>query len=284
MKVVVVGGVAGGMSFAARARRLAEHAEIVVLERDPYVSYANCGLPYHLADEIPDRQSLLLHTPQSLAATLALDVRTGHEVCRGGHRHPHRPRCAGPLDGSTYTEPYDALVLSTGATPVRPPMPGIDLPAGPQSLRTVPDVDRLRALVEGGADRAVVVGAGFIGLEVAEALRHRGLQVHLVELAGQVLPPLDPEMARSVERELTRVGVDVRLGRSVQAVHAAERRRRAWSCPTATTLAADLVLLAIGVRPETSLAKAAGLTLNDRGAVRGRRAPAHLGPLGLRGG
>jgi NADPH-dependent 2,4-dienoyl-CoA reductase/sulfur reductase-like enzyme/rhodanese-related sulfurtransferase len=263
MKVVVVGGVAGGMSFAARARRLAEHAEIVVLERDSYVSYANCGLPYHLADEIPDRQSLLLHTPQSLAASLALDVRTGHEVV--GIDTAARTVQVRRDDGSTYTEPYDALVLSTGATAVRPPLPGIDLPQV-QSLRTVADVDRLRALVEGGARRAVVVGAGFIGLEVAEALHHRGLQVHLVELAGQVLPPLDPELAKAVEHELIRAGVDVRLATSVQAVRAAEHGA-VVELSDSDTLDADLVLLAIGVRPETSLAAAAGLTLNDRGAV-----------------
>ncbi len=264
MKVVVVGGVAGGMSFAARARRLSEQAEIVVLERDPYVSYANCGLPYHLADEIPDRSSLLLHTPQSLAASLALDVRTGHEVV-AIDTEARTVQVRRLDDGSTYHESYDALVLSTGATPVRPPLPGLDLPQV-QVLRTVPDVDRLRALVDGGAREAVVVGAGFIGLEVAEALHHRGLQVRLVELADQVLPPLDPEMARAVELELVRAGVDVRLGTSVQAVRAASDGA-VVELSDGATLPADLVLLAIGVRPETSLARTAGLRLGERGAV-----------------
>ena len=219
MKAVVVGGVAGGMSFAARARRLAEDAEIVVLERDPYVSYANCGLPYHLGGEIGDRDALLLHTPQSLAKSLALDVRTGHEVLAidpAGRTVAVRERAT----GRDYHESYDVLVLSTGAAPVIPPVPGAGLPAV-RVLRTVPDVDVLRELVDGGARRAVIVGAGFIGLESAEALRHRGLAVTLVELAGQVMPGLDPEMARSIELELLRAGVEVRLGTSVTALREA---------------------------------------------------------------
>src|ERR1039458_3673397 len=167
-----------------RARRLAEDAEIVVLERDPYVSYANCGLPYQLGGEISDRDPLLLPTPQSLAESLALDVRTGHEVLAidpAGRTVAVRERAT----GRDYHEAYDVLVLSTGAAPVIPPIPGVDLPAV-RVLRTVPDVDVLRELVDGGARRAVIVGAGFIGLEAAEALRHRGLAVTLVELAGQV--------------------------------------------------------------------------------------------------
>src|ERR1022692_2788345 len=219
MKAVVVGGVAGGMSFAARARRLAEDAEIVVLERDPYVSYANCGLPYHLGGEIGDRDALLLHTPQSLAASLALDVRTGHEVL--AIDPAGRPVFARELaTGRDYREAYDALLLSPGAAPVIPPVPGAGLPAV-RVLRTVPDVDVLRAMVARGARRAVIVGAGFIGLESAEALRHRGLAVTLVELAGQVMPALDPEMARSIELELLRAGVEVRLGTSVTALREA---------------------------------------------------------------
>ena len=273
MKVVVVGGVAGGMSFAARARRLAEDAQIVVLERDPYVSYANCGLPYHLAGEIPDRESLLLHTPESLAAVLDLDVRTGHEVVSvdtAGRSVTVRRRD----DGQEYTESYDALVLSTGASPIVPPIAGVDLPQV-RVLRTVPDVDAIRALIDGGAHRAVVAGAGFIGLEVAEALRHRGLAVTIVDLADQVLPPLDPEMARSVEQALVRAGVDVRTSTSVTAVTpgaltglAGHEGEVSVTLSDGSELAADIVLLSVGVRPETSLARAAGLELNERGAVR----------------
>jgi NADPH-dependent 2,4-dienoyl-CoA reductase/sulfur reductase-like enzyme/rhodanese-related sulfurtransferase len=270
MKAVVVGGVAGGMSFAARARRLAEDAEIVVLERDDYVSFANCGLPYHLAGEIPERSSLLLHTPESLAAALALDVRTGHEVI-GVDTAARSVRIRERATGREYEESYDALVLSTGAAPFVPPVAGVDLPQV-QVLRTIPDVDALRALVEGGARRAVVVGAGFIGLEAAEALRHRGLDVALVELADQVLPPLDPEMARAVELELRRHAIDVRLGTSLAGIRPADAADPdaapvVVELSDGSRLPADLVLLAVGVRPESALAKAAGLTCNPRGAV-----------------
>jgi NADPH-dependent 2,4-dienoyl-CoA reductase/sulfur reductase-like enzyme/rhodanese-related sulfurtransferase len=263
--VVVVGGVAGGMSFAARARRLSEVASIVVLERDEYVSFANCGLPYHLGGEIPDRSSLLLHTPETLAASLALDVRAGHEVL-GVDRAARTVRVRRRSDGSEYDEPYDALVLSTGATPIVPPVPGVDLPQV-RVLRTVPDVDALRALVDGGARRAVVAGAGFIGLEVAEALRHRGLDVTVVDLADQVLPPLDPEMARSVEQALVGGGVAVRTSTSVTALEPAAQGVTVH-LSDGTALPADLVLLSVGVRPESSLAAAAGLALGERGAVR----------------
>jgi NADPH-dependent 2,4-dienoyl-CoA reductase/sulfur reductase-like enzyme/rhodanese-related sulfurtransferase len=284
------------MSFAARARRLAEDAEIVVLERDEYVSFANCGLPYHLAGEIPDRTSLLLHTPATLAASLDLDVRTGHEVLEvdtGQKLVRVRERAT----GREYEERYDALVLSTGAAPFVPPVPGAELPAV-RVLRNVPDVDALRAMVDAGARRAVVVGAGFIGLEVTEALRHRGLDVTLVELVDQVLPPLDPELARGVELELRRHDVDVRLGTSLTAIHPAAPGGIASAAPEAagpapagpapaghetagpgtaaavvvelsdgSRLPADLVLLAVGVRPESALAGAAGLTCNARGAI-----------------
>lgn len=281
-RVVVIGGVAGGMSFAARARRLAEDAEIVVLERDEYVSFANCGLPYHLAGEIADRRSLLLHTPESLAAALNLDVRTGHEVI-GVDTEGRAVRVRERATGREYTESYDALVLSTGAAPFVPPVPGVDLPAV-RVLRNIPDLDALRELVEGGARRAVVVGAGFIGLEVTEALRHRGLEVTLVELVDQVLPPLDPELARAVELELRRHEVDVRLGSSLAAIRpatsetpetpgdgaragAGARSAVVVELSDGSVVPADLVLLAVGVRPETTLAKAAGLALNARGAI-----------------
>jgi NADPH-dependent 2,4-dienoyl-CoA reductase/sulfur reductase-like enzyme/rhodanese-related sulfurtransferase len=273
MKVVVVGGVAGGMSFAARARRLSEDAQIVVLERDPYVSYANCGLPYHLAGEIPNRDALLLHTPRSLAASLNLDVRTGHEVLSvdtAAQSVQVRERAT----GRQYVEGYDALVLSTGAAPIIPPLPGVDLPQV-RVLRTVPDVDALSALVDGGARRAVVAGAGFIGLEVAEALHHRGLAVTIVDLADQVLPPLDPEMARAVHDALTGAGLDVRTSTSVTAVSTGPTNGLGGlpgevhvHLSDGTDLLTDLVLLSVGVRPESTLARAAGLDLNERGAVR----------------
>ena len=261
----MVGGVAGGMSFAARARRLAEHAEIVVLERDPYVSYANCGLPYYLGGEITDRADLLLHTPRSLAESLALDVRVGHDVVAldTGRR---QVRVRVRATGGEYLEPYDALVLSTGATPVVPPIPGTGLPEV-CTLRSVPDADRVQDLLAAGARSAVVVGAGFIGLETAEALRHRGLDVWVVELAPQVLPALDPEMARAVEDALARGGVHVRTGCSVDAVRRATHRGVLVDVSDGSVLTADLVLLAVGVRPETGLAADAGLQLDQRGCV-----------------
>ena len=263
MKVVVVGGVAGGMSFAARARRLAEDAEIVVLERDPYVSYANCGLPYYLGGEIADREDLLLHTPRSLAESLALDVRTGHEaVALDTGRREVRVRVVGT--DREYLESYDALVLSTGATPVVPPVPGADLPQV-RTLRSVPDADRVQDLLA-GARSAVVVGAGFIGLESAEALHHRGLAVTVVELAPQVLPVLDPEMAGAVEAALVRGGVAVRTGTSVTGIHPAGGGVLV-ELSDGTALATDLVLLAVGVRPETGLAEVAGLARDPRGCI-----------------
>ncbi len=246
MKVVVVGGVAGGMSFAARARRLAEDAHIVVLERDPYVSCANCGLPYHLGGEIADRDALILHTPQSLAGSLALDVLTGHEVV-AIDPPAHQVRVREVSTGTEYSESYDALALSTGASPVRPPVPGVELPQV-RTLRSVPDVDALQGLLAAGAARAVVVGADFIGLESAEALRHRGLTVTLVELAPQVLPVLDPEMARGVQHALARGGVDVRLATSVTGVYDGDDGAVCVELSDGDRLPADLVLLAVAAR------------------------------------
>ncbi|MGD9796044.1 MAG: FAD-dependent oxidoreductase, partial [Acidimicrobiia bacterium] len=277
--IVVVGGVAGGMSFAARARRLDESAHIVVLERDPYVSFANCGLPYHLAGEITEREDLLLHTPESLQQSLNLDVRTCHEVVsidRAAKEVVVRDRnaVADPGDrddtAAIYRLPYDHLVLSTGASAIVPDIVGIDRPEV-RTLRSVPDLDRLLQLVGMGARSAVVLGAGFIGLEVTEALRHRGLDVHVVELADQVLGPIDPEMARAVQRELEAHAVGIHLGVSATSIDAArsdEQGTAAVMLSDGTRLAADVVLVSIGVRPASGLAAAAGLELGDRGAVR----------------
>ncbi|MFN8073974.1 MAG: FAD-dependent oxidoreductase [Kineosporiaceae bacterium] len=264
MKVIVVGGVAGGMSAAARLRRLREDAEIVVLERGEYVSFANCGLPYHLAGEIVDRERLLVQTPASLAAALDLDVRTRHEVT-AIDRDARQVSVSTP-DGEQRL-PYDVLLLAPGAKAIVPPLPGLDHPAV-RTLRTVPDVDALKAVVDAGARSAVVVGAGFIGLEAAEALRHRGLAVTLVELADQVLAPLDPEMAAPVEAELRARGVDVRLGAAMTGVRVTGRASALEvDLTTGDPAPADLVLLAIGVRPETTLATDAGLDVDDRGAI-----------------
>jgi NADPH-dependent 2,4-dienoyl-CoA reductase/sulfur reductase-like enzyme/rhodanese-related sulfurtransferase len=291
MRIVIVGGVAGGMSAAARARRLDEHAEIVVLEQGDYVSFANCGLPYHLSGEITERDELLLHNPESLAASLNLDVRTGHRVT-GIDRLSQKVTIQSGDD--TYALPYDALVLSPGAVAVRPPIEGLDHPAV-HTLRTIPDVDALRKRIEDllatrgqsqPGPSAVVVGAGFIGLEAVEALTARGLQVHLVELADHVLPPLDAELAPLLAAELTAHGVDLRLSVSAQAVRQAAampvtlggavRGSGKANSPAAVkvtlsdgaTLAADIVIVNVGVRPASALALEAGLDLGPTGAIR----------------
>jgi len=292
MRIVIVGGVAGGMSAAARARRLDEHAEIIVLEQGAYVSFANCGLPYHLSGEIARRDELLLHTPASLAGSLNLDVRTGHKVT-GVDKHAQKVTIQ--AKNGTYSLPYDALLLSPGAVAVRPPIEGLDHPAV-HTLRTVPDVDALRKRIEellvarGPAEqapRAVVIGAGFIGLEAVEALTSRGLQVHLVELAHHVLPPLDAELAPLLADELAAHGVDLRLAVSAQAIAAVgavgavgavdnvvTSGGDSWpgavtvTLSDGVTLTADLVIVNVGVRPASALAREAGLELGPTGAIR----------------
>lgn len=264
-RIVVVGGVAGGMSAAARARRLDENAEITVLEQGEYVSFANCGLPYHLSGEIDRRDALLLHTPATLRDTLALDVRTGSRATRID-RTAREVTVVGP-EGE-YRLGYDALLLAPGATAVRPPIAGLDLP-GVHTLRTIPDLDavleRVRALPAGG--RAVVIGAGFIGLEAVEALTARGLGVDLVELADHVLPPLDPDLAPLLAEELTAHGVGLHLGAAASAVTPVGDALEV-TLSSGTHLPADLVLVNVGVRPASDLARDAGLDLGPTGAIR----------------
>ena len=280
-RIVIVGGVAGGMSAAARARRLDEHAEIIVLEQGDYVSFANCGLPYHLSGEIAQRDQLILHTPASLAASLNLDVRTGHRVTS---IDKHAQKVTIEAGDDTYSLPYDALLLSPGAVAVRPPIEGLDHPAV-HTLRTVPDVDALRERVDEllathgpnkhaqpprPAPSAVVVGAGFIGLEAVEALATRGLTVHLVELADHVLPPLDAELAPLLADELAAHGVDLRLGVSARTSAPAGGGTPGAVTVTVSdgaTLAADLVIVNVGVRPASALARDAGLDLGPTGAI-----------------
>ncbi len=274
MKIVIVGGVAGGMSAAARARRLSEDAEIVVVEKDDYVSFANCGLPYHVGNEIPNRADLLVQTPQSLRAALALDVRTGTEAV-AIDREAQRLRVVDA--NGEYTLDYDALVLSPGARAIRPPIPGVDSPVV-HTLRTVPDADSVRALVDSGARRAVVLGAGFIGIEAAEALRIRGLEVALVDLAPHVLPPIDDELASLLHAEVVRHGIDVYTGVSATAIEepipaeddapAEPQQGVEVVLSDGTRLPADVVLMSVGVRPASSLAADAGLDLGTNGAIK----------------
>ncbi len=265
MKIVIIGGVAAGMSCAARTRRLDEKAEIVVLERGLHVSFANCGLPYHISGVIPDRDNLLLQTPESLKQSLNLDVRIGHEVL-SIDRMQRTVTVREVAGGREYAEPYDALVLCPGATPLRPNLPGIDHPRV-FVLRNIDDMDRIKAVVDAGAQSAVVIGGGYIGVEMAENLRVRGITVDLVEMMNQIMPPLDYEMARDLENHLRAHGVRLHLGTAAAAFRDAAGRL-AVELQNATTLTADFAVLSVGVRPDSALAHAAGLDVNERGAIR----------------
>ncbi len=264
MKIVIVGGVAAGMSAAARARRLSEAARIVVLERSHYVSFANCGLPYHIGGEIAYREQLLLQTPQTLAATLNLDVRTGHEVI-ALHRDRRSVLVTDLANSRQYEEAYDRLVLCPGAYPVRPPLPGIDHPRI-FTLRTIEDMDVIKSAVDGGAKHALVVGGGYIGVEMCENLRHRGLQVDLVELLDQLLPPLDAEMARDLQYHMEYHGVRLHLSNAVKRFDHAQGQVHA-TLSNGECINTDLVMLAVGVRPDNRLAQEAGLATGPRGGL-----------------
>lgn len=258
-RIIIIGGVAGGMSAATRLRRLLEHAEIVVLERGGHVSFANCGLPYYLGGIIEDREDLLLQTPESLRARFNLDVRVHREVI-AIDRAAKSVRVRDVLTGTETVEFYDALVLSPGATPVRPAMPGGERML---TLRDIDDVDAAMAALATAPRSALVIGAGFIGLEMVENLVHRGLAVTLVELGEQVLPPLDAEMAAPVADRLRAAGVDVRLGTQV-----VELLESTAVLSDGSLVPAEFVLGSIGVRPETGLAVAAGIELGPRGGIR----------------
>jgi NADPH-dependent 2,4-dienoyl-CoA reductase/sulfur reductase-like enzyme/rhodanese-related sulfurtransferase len=264
-RVLIVGGVAGGASCAARLRRLDETAEIVVFDRGPHVSFANCGLPYFVGDVITEERKLLVATSDLFRQRFDITVRTRHEVTR-----IDRLRCTiavRDLDtGVEREEPYDALVLSPGAMPIRPAMPGVDLP-GIFAVRTIPDSVRIRTwIAQRRPQSALVVGGGFIGLEMAENLAHRGLAVTVLEKLPQVMPPLDPEMAEPVRRHLIDQGVTVCLGDGLAGFEASGGRIVGIT-ETGARLPSDLVILAIGVRPETDLAKDAGLPLGPRGGI-----------------
>ena len=265
MKTVIVGGVAGGASTGARLRRLDESAEIVVLERDHYVSFANCGLPYHIGGVIPDRDSLLLQTPESLARALALDVRTGQDVIRID-RGAREVEVRDLAEGRTYRESYDKLVLCPGAEPVRPPIPGGDDPRV-DVLRNIPDMDRIIAQLDKGATSAVIVGGSYIGLELAEAFRDRGLATTVVEQAERLMPWLDPEMTRILDYHVATHEVDLRLGTSAQAVRHGDDGRLVVDLSDGTSAEADVVVMAAGARPNVDLARDAGLEIGPRGGI-----------------
>lgn len=275
-RIVIVGGVAGGASAAARARRLSEDAQIIVFERGPHVSFANCGLPYFVGGEIVEPDALLLQTPDSLRDRFNLDVRVRTEVT-GIDRDAKRIKARELENGREYEQPYDALVLSTGAAPLRPPIPGIDR-AGHFTVRNIPDVEQITAWIRDcPACRAVVVGGGYIGLEMAEQLKRRGLAVTIVEALPQVMAPLDPEMAAWLHQELHAHDVGLHLNDPVAGfappTPAEPARASIVVLKSGRRLPADLVVLGLGVRPETGLAKRAGLEI---GALGGLRVNEHL--------
>ncbi|EJL6423946.1 FAD-dependent oxidoreductase [Vibrio cholerae] len=283
-KIVIIGGVAGGASAAARARRLSEDAEIIMFERGPYVSFANCGLPYHIGGDIKERSNLLLQTPESFLARFNVDVRTMNEVLRI-NRAAKTITVRNLLDQSEYDENYDFLLLSPGAGPVIPPIPGIQNPLT-HSLRNIPDMDKIiQTLQMNKPEHATVVGGGFIGLEMMEAFHQLGIKTTLIEMADQVMTPVDREMAGFAHAEICAKGIDLRLGAALKSVE----YRPAATLPSAEsgeslehkhvegeldlvlsngdTLTTDILIMAIGVRPETKLAAEAGLQLGELGGI-----------------
>jgi len=284
MKVIIVGGVAGGASCAARLRRLDENAEILMVERGPYVSYANCGLPYHTSGIIEKESALLVADEETFRSQFAIDVRTRCEAI-AIDADKKTVDLRNNETGEVTTESYDKLVLSPGAPSVRPPLPGIDLP-GIFQVRTVPDARAIREWLEKGSlfltgmdhysgfqtakpkPRAVVVGGGFIGIEMVENLVHRGLDVTLVELLDQVLAPLDPENARVIEAHMKLHGVHLALSDGVAGFEQTESGALTVKTQSGKSYPADIVILALGVRPDTTLAKMAGLEIGERGGIR----------------
>jgi NADPH-dependent 2,4-dienoyl-CoA reductase/sulfur reductase-like enzyme/rhodanese-related sulfurtransferase len=265
MKLVIVGGVAGGASAAARARRLAEGAEIVLFERGPDVSFANCGLPYHIGGEIANRDKLLIVTPARMRERFNIDVRVRSSV-ESIDRGAKRVRVRNLATGEVYDEVYDKLILAPGAAPIRPSLPGIDLP-GIFTLRNLEDMDRIIRAIQQGVKEAVVIGAGFIGLELAENLVRRGIDTTVVELQDQVLPPFDKEMTTPIAEHLAAKGVKLILNDSAKSF---ERTTNGVSIQLkpGVFLAAQLVIVGVGVRPENKLAIDAGLDAGPRGGIR----------------
>jgi NADPH-dependent 2,4-dienoyl-CoA reductase/sulfur reductase-like enzyme/rhodanese-related sulfurtransferase len=283
-KILIVGGVAGGASAAARARRLSENAEIIMFERGSFVSFANCGLPYHIGGDIKDRSKLLLQTPESFLARFNVDVRVMNEVI-SIDRHNKQITVKNLLDNSEYTESYDFLLLSPGAGPIVPPIPGIDNPLT-HSLRNIPDMDRIIQTIQmNKPEHATVVGGGFIGLEMMEAFHQLGIKTTLIEMADQVMTPVDREMAGFAHAEIREKGIDLKLGVALQAIEYVPNEHIAsigsgedtehqhiegelnLTLSNGESLTTDILIMAIGVRPETKLAKQAGLQIGELGGI-----------------
>lgn len=265
--MLIVGGVAGGANAATRLRRLDESAEIIVFERGSYVSFANCGLPYHIGGEIEARSKLLQHTPESLENRFALNVRVQHEVTRI-HRAEKQVEVRDRINGTTYRERYDSLILSPGAAPLRPSVPGLDSP-GVFSLRDVPDMDKIIQWINAKKpSKAAVVGGGFIGLEMVEQLHRRGIACSIFESNEQILMPLDVEMIAPLQDEIRKHGVRINLADPVSALEPVQGGSVNVVTKGGYVETVDLVIWSIGVRPETTLAKDAGLELGETGAIK----------------
>ncbi|KJY83960.1 CoA-disulfide reductase [Vibrio galatheae] len=283
-KILIVGGVAGGASAAARARRLSEDAQIIMFERGPFVSFANCGLPYHIGGDIQERSKLLLQTPESFLARFNVDVRVMNEVV-SIDRDNKTVTVKNLVDDSEYTESYDFLLLSPGAGPVVPPIPGINNPLT-HSLRNIPDMDRIIQTIQmNKPEHATVVGGGFIGLEMMEAFHQLGIKTTLIEMADQVMTPVDHEMAGFAHAEIRQQGIDLKLGVALQAVEYVPNEHIAsfgsgedeehqhiegelnLTLNNGETLTTDILIMAIGVRPETKLAQEAGLKIGELGGI-----------------
>ena len=265
-RILIVGGVAGGASCAARLRRLDESVEIAIFDRGPYVAFANCGLPYYVGDVIADERTLLVASPEMFRERFNIEVHTNTDVI-GIDRAARTIVVRDLRTGNSRTERYDALVLSPGAAPIRPQLPGVDLP-GVFAVRNIPDSRRIRSwIADRRASTAVVVGGGFIGLEMVENLIHRGLSVTVLEKLPQVMPPLDPEVAVPLTEHLIAKGVQLHLGDGLARIDEGADGRLIVVAESGASFPADLVILAIGVRPETELAKAAGLQIGSRGGI-----------------
>ena len=267
-KIVIIGGVAGGASAAARARRLSEDAQIIMFERGPFVSFANCGLPYHIGGDIQDRSKLLLQTPASFLARFNVDGRTMNEVVRID-RATKTVTVHSLLDDTQYTESYDFLLLSPGSAPIVPSIPGIDNPLT-HSLRNIPDMDKIIHIIENNKPtHATVVGGGFIGLEMMEAFHQLGIKTTLVEFADQVMTSMDKEMAGFAHQEIREQGIDLRLGVGLEAAQYNESNRNlTLTLNNGEQLDTGILIMAIGVRPEIKLAKEAGLAIGQLGGIK----------------
>lgn len=266
-RILIIGGVAGGASCAARARRLSEKADITIFERGPYVSFANCGLPYYVGDIITEEENLIVATPDLFKDRFNIKVRT-HSNVTAIDRNRREIEIEDLRTSTKYRKKYDALVLAPGAIPIRPPLPGIDLP-GIYSLRTIPDSRSMRNwITQNQAKRAVIVGGGFVGLEMAENLVRRGISVTIIEMQSHVMPTLDYEMATPIHDHLVANGISLHLGDAVVGFERNGKRNLTVRTKSGENFIADLVILAIGVRPEVEIAKKAGLEIGDRGGIR----------------